>query len=100
MIENNPQNQNNQPDSENPDLTKLPNIGEEMKKQLAAVGIQTPDDLAAIGSREAWLMIRAIDSSACYNRLCGLEGAIRGIRWHYLDKAVKNELKAFYEANR
>lgn len=97
MIENST---NNQPDSENSDLTSLPNIGGEMKKQLFAVGIQTPAELAAIGSREAWLKIRAIDPSACYNRLCGLEGAIRGIRWHHLDEAVKNELKTFYQANR
>jgi DNA transformation protein len=87
-------------ETDNPDLTSLPNIGKEMKKQLYAVGIQTPEDLAAIGSKEAWLMIRAMDPSACYNRLCGLEGAIRGIRWHHLDETVKNELKTFYEANR
>jgi len=87
-------------ETDNPDLTSLPNIGQEMKKQLSAVGIQTPDDLVAIGSREAWLKIRAVDPSACYNRLCGLEGAIRGIRWHHLDETVKSELKAFYQAYR
>jgi DNA transformation protein len=49
-------------------------------------GTNTPEDLVASGSREAWLRIRAIDSSACYNRLCGLEGAIQGIRCHCLQK--------------
>jgi DNA transformation protein len=52
------------------------------------------------GSREAWLAIRATDPSACYNRLCGLEGAIRGIRWHDLDEDTKAELKAFYQVNK
>lgn len=85
---------------ENADLTSLPNIGKEMKKQLNAIGINTPEDLVATGSREAWLRIRTVDSSACYNRLCGLEGAIQGIRWHYLDDNLKEELKSFYEANR
>ncbi|AFA47278.1 TfoX/Sxy family protein [Acetobacterium woodii] len=85
---------------ENTELTNLPNIGKEIKKQLNAVGINTPEDLLATGSREAWLKIRAIDASACYNRLCGLEGAIQGIRWHYLDDNLKKELKSFYEANR
>ncbi|WP_243167656.1 TfoX/Sxy family protein [Acetobacterium paludosum] len=33
-------------------------------------------------------------------RLCGLEGAIRGIRWHYLDDNLKKELKSFYETSR
>ncbi|MBC3887424.1 competence protein TfoX [Acetobacterium paludosum] len=85
---------------ENTELTSLPNIGKEMDRQLRAVGINTPAELAASGSREAWLRIRAIDASACYNRLCGLEGAIQGIRWHYLDDSLKKELKDFYEANR
>jgi len=56
------------------------------QKQLNTIGINTLEDLVETGSREAWLRIRAIDSSACYNRLCGLEGAIQGIRWHYLDE--------------
>lgn len=86
--------------SKHTDLTCLPNIGKEMKKQLNEVGINTPDDLITTGSREAWLMIRAIDESACYNRLCGLEGAIQGIRWHHLDDDVKKELKEFFDDNR
>lgn len=84
----------------NAELTSLPNIGKDMKRQLNAIGINTPEDLVATGSREAWLRIRVTDSSACYNRLCGLEGAIQGIRWHYLDDNLKRELKSFYEANR
>ena len=50
------------------------------------------------GSRDAWLKIKAIDPSACYNRLCGLEGALRGIRWHNLPDETKKELKDFYNS--
>lgn len=78
------------------ELTKLPNIGTEMKKQLNAVGIETYEQLKEVGSKRAWLRILAIDSSACYNRLCGLEGAIQGARWHYLSDETKKELKEFY----
>lgn len=78
------------------ELTNLPNIGAEMAKQLNNIGIETFEQLKEIGSREAWLKILAIDSSACYNRLCGLEGAIQGIMWHYLPGEVKKELKEFY----
>ncbi len=77
-------------------LTELPNIGAEMERQLHAVGIETAQQLAEAGSREVWLRIRAIDDSACYNRLCGLEGAVRGIRWHNLPDEVKQDLKTFY----
>lgn len=78
------------------ELTKIPNIGIIVAQQLTDVGITTLEQLKEAGSREAWLKILAIDSSACYNRLCGLEGAIQGIRWHYLSDEDKSELKEFY----
>lgn len=78
------------------ELTKLPNIGAEMERQLTDVGITTVEQLKEVGSREAWLRILARDPSACINRLCGLEGAIQGVRWHCLDDDSKAELKEFY----
>lgn len=81
-------------------LAKLVNIGPTLEKQLGQVGITTPAELKAIGSREAWLRIKAIDPSACIMRLPALEGAIQGIRWHDLDPDVKAELSAFYHANK
>lgn len=82
------------------ELRSLPNIAEKLEAQLTEVGVTTIDELKTTGSREAWLRIAAIDPSACYMRLCALEGAIRGVRWHYLDDATKKELKAFYQANK
>lgn len=78
-------------------LKDLPNIGEEVEKQLNEVGIQTEDELKEIGSEEAWLKIKEIDPSACYSRLCALEGALQGIRWHNLSILDKKKLKDFYE---
>lgn len=78
------------------ELTKLPNIGKTLAEQLVAVGIDTKEKLEEIGSRDAWLKIKEIDPSACYNRLCALEGAIQGIRWHDLSQNDKNKLKEFY----
>lgn len=78
-------------------LTELPNIGPIVAQQLNAVGIFTKDDLASVGSEEAWLRIQKIDPSACYNRLCALEGAIQGLRWHNLKQEDKLRLKLFYE---
>ena len=82
------------------DLKKLPNIAEKLEAQLIEVGVPTIDALKTTGSREAWLRIAAIDPSACYMRLCSLEGAIQGVRWHHLDDATKKEMKAFYELNK
>ena len=78
------------------ELTTLPNIAAKLEGQLSDVGITTVDELKKVGSREAWLRILARDSSACIMRLSALEGAIRGVRWHYLDDETKASLKEFY----
>ena len=82
------------------ELRKLPNIAEKLEAQLTEVAIPTIDALKRTGSREAWLRIAAIDPSACYMRLCALEGAIQGVRWHHLDDVTKKEMKAFYNLNK
>lgn len=78
-------------------LSKLPNIGAVVEEQLNQVGITTYDQLKETGSKQAWLKIKAIDESACINRLYGLEGAIQGIKKSQLSSEVKAELKEFYD---
>ena len=78
------------------ELSKLPNIGKVVEKQLNDVGINTVDELIDIGSKEAWLRIKEMDESACLNRLMALEGAIQNIRWHNLSEEDKENLKDFY----
>ena len=78
------------------EITALPNIASKVAAQLADVDITTEEQLKAIGSRGAWLRIRARDPSACIMRLYALEGAIQNVRWHYLDQSTKNDLKEFY----
>ena len=82
------------------ELKQLPNIGNVLSQQLQDIGVQTPEQLFQLGAKDAWLRIKAIDPSACYNRLCGLEGAIRGIRWHSLPIEVKEDLQLFYQQHR
>ena len=80
------------------ELSKLPNIGKVLEKQLNDVGINTNDDLINLGSKEAWLKIKEIDDSACLNRLMALEGAIQNIRWHNLSEENKDNLRNFYNS--
>ena len=82
------------------ELQKLPNIADKLEGQLTEVGITTIEELKQTGSREAWLRIAAIDPSACYMRLCALEGAIQGVRWHNLEDGTKKDMKAFYDLNK
>lgn len=80
------------------ELEQLPNIGKVVASQLEEVGIHSYDELQKIGSKAAFLRIKEIDDSACINRLCGLEGAIQGIRWHNLSDECKQDLKAFFHS--
>ena len=75
------------------ELSKLPNIGKELERQLNEVGIMTADELKELGAQQAWLKIRAIDPSACLHRLTALEGAVEGIKKTELSPDKKAELK-------
>ncbi|MEY8354910.1 TfoX/Sxy family protein [Lachnospiraceae bacterium 54-53] len=78
------------------ELSELINIGKETEKQLNEVGINTYEELRALGAEQAWLMIQEIDESACINRLLGLEGALQGMKKTLLPDDRKAELKEFY----
>ena len=79
------------------ELTKLPNIGKEVERQLNETGIFTYEELKETGAEQAWLRIQAIDASACIDRLYALEGAIQGIKKVLLSQERKEELKDFYK---
>lgn len=78
------------------EISKLINIGAVIEGQLEQAGITTYEQLKEIGSKQAWLKIQSIDSSACIHRLYSLEGAIRGIKKTQLPADVKADLKDFY----
>lgn len=79
-------------------LRDLPNIGKEMEKLLIQVGLDTPEKLRRAGTREAFFRIRSIDPTACHAKLYGIDGAIKGIRWHNLSTEEKRELNEFFNS--
>jgi DNA transformation protein and related proteins len=79
-----------------PKLEDLPNIGSTLADLLREAGINSPDELYSVGAIQAFIRIRAVDSDACLCKLCALEGAVEGIRWHTLPKDRKAELKYFF----
>jgi len=83
--------------TQNINLSTLPNIGKTLAEKLKVVGINTPDLLRSTGSEDAFIKLKTVDQEACINMLYALEGAIRGIRWHNLDKNRKSELKEFFD---
>jgi DNA transformation protein and related proteins len=81
-------------------LSGMPNIGREVARLLAAAGIRTPEELTRMGAVAAATRIRSIrpDDPPCRSMLAGLEGAIRGVRWHAIPKADREALWKEYEA--
>ncbi len=75
----------------------VPNIGKTLEKELESIGIESVEDLKALGSVEATRRIGA-SGNACYNKLYALEGAIRGIRWHDIPKEERAVVKAKYDS--
>jgi DNA transformation protein len=78
-------------------LLHLPNISRELEQKLLTVGIDSPDKLREKGSRNVFVKIKTIDSSACYKMLLSLEGAVQGILADDLHPETINELMEFME---
>jgi DNA transformation protein and related proteins len=78
-------------------LTDLPNVGRVLAGNLDAVGVHTPEQLRQLGSKDAFIRIRAaVDSGACLHMLYGLQGAIEGVPDSQLSDATKDNLRCFY----
>lgn len=76
-------------------LTSMRNIGAEMARKLAAVGIDTPEKLAEAGSKEAFFRIKTVFPQVCLVHLYALEGALQDVEFNSLSKHTKQELKEF-----
>lgn len=82
------------------ELSKLPNIGKEVERQLNEIGVTTYEELKYLGAEKAWLKIQEIDESACLHRLLALEGALQGVKKTLLNDERKVELKEFYNLHK
>ena len=80
-------------------LTDLPNIGDEVAGLLAKSGICTPAALRRAGAVKAARRIAAVrpEDPPCRSMVAGLEGAIRGVRWHAIPRAEREALWEAYE---
>ena len=81
---------------ETDELTSLPNIGAVVAQKLKTVGVTTPQQLKTLGSVEAAIRLRTLaarpEDAPCASMLSGLEGAIRGVRWHAIPKHERDAL--------
>lgn len=77
-------------------LSELPNVGKVLESNLQRIGVETPEQLQEMGSKEAFLRIRLHDCGACLHMLYGLQGAVEGIRDTQLNQDTKEDLKRFF----
>lgn len=69
------------------------NIGKELGKRLRAVGIETQEELLKLGDDKAFKkLVAKFEDDACTHTRLALAGAVRGVRWHGLDKDLRAEL--------
>lgn len=77
------------------ELTSMLNIGKEMARKLAAVGIDTSDKLREAGAKEAFFRMKVVFPEICLVHLYVLEGAIEDVDYNRLPEDKRLELKAF-----
>lgn len=74
------------------------NLGPKSREWMAAVGVHTGADLAAIGAVEAYRRAKAaFPDRVSLNLLYALEGALLGMRWDELPAEIKADLKRQFE---
>lgn len=83
-------------------LLSLPNIGKETARLLVQAGIRTPQELRRTGAVETALRISVLrpEDPPCRSMLAGLEGAVRGVRWHTIPTAEREALWQEYRQRR
>jgi len=79
-------------------LTSLPNIGDVLAEQLILAGINNEKELKSAGTENVFIKLLTIDNESCLMKLYAIEGAIQGIRWHFLPNERVRELKDFFHS--
>ena len=60
------------------ELSRLPNIGKEVERQLNEAGILSAEDLKNLGAEKAWLKIQKLDPFRLHSPALGLGGRFAG----------------------
>ena len=77
-------------------LKDLPNLSLRIELLLHEAGVQTVEHLIALGAKQCWLRLKAINQHIGFKTLLALEGAIEGRHQATLSQAVRAELNEWY----
>ncbi len=73
-------------------IAELANLGPKSAAFLQAAGIQTIDDLAALGSVAAYAKAKKAEPKVSLNLLWALEGALTGLHWREVAREHRTSL--------
>ena len=82
------------------ELTSMMNIGREMSRKLASVGIDTAEELIFTGAKEAFSRLKKAYPNVCLVDLYVLEGAITNTEYNALSAGKKKELRYFSDSSK
>lgn len=72
----------------------MKNMGPKSREWLASIGINTLDDVAALGVVETYKRVKAVyPERVSLNLLYGLQAALLDIPWNELPSDIKAELR-------
>ena len=74
-------------------LERLLNLGPTSAAWLREAGVATPEDLARLGSVEAFLLVAERQPGTTLHLLYALEGALQDVRWDRLPAEVRADLR-------
>lgn len=79
-------------------MTPIKNMGPKSRAWLHEVGIESLEDLQAIGAVEAYRRLKtAFPAEVTLNALWGMQAALLNIHWNALPPDMKADLKAQVE---
>ena len=78
--------------------TKMRNIGPKSAAWLRQVGLRSLEDIAAIGTVDAFMKVRRAGFKPSLNLLYALEGALQNCHWQEVPEARRSELVSAAEA--
>jgi len=78
-------------------LAKLANLGPKSAAMLAGAGIESLEQLRALGAVNAYLAVRRQQGGVSLNLLWALEGALTGRRWQAVAREDRLHLLTLLE---
>lgn len=79
-------------------LSSMKNIGKTIENKLISVGVESAEQLRDIGSKQAFLRLKACYPEVCLVHLYTLQAAINDVMLDQLSESVKADLKVYSDS--